>query len=357
MKILYVINSFEGGGGALPLPSIINVMRDAGHDVLVVALNKKDGRACRGLDGARIPYMIVSDGKRTYVKSLLTVSSIIEQEQPDLLWTSLSHATIMGQCLGKYHGIPVVSWLHNAWLKPENAMIMRRTMRFTRHWVADSGAAASFGQSVLRIPAERMSIWPIFRAPSQRQRAAAAGFNNFRLGSLGRLHRNKGYHVLLDAMSALQRRSPFTARRVSLTIAGEGAERGPLEKKVEKLGLANVSLPGFLCPEPFLASLNCYVQPSHHEGFCIAAHEAMCSALPVIASPVGEMAFSLERSKGGALVDYGDVDGLSRMIEYFANDPDRAALMGQMGRAWATEKFSPERFQASGHAALVNALR
>src|SRR3546814_8837707 len=75
-------------------------------------------------------------------------------------------------------------------------------------------------------------------------------------------------------------------------------------------GLENVRFVGFTDDAPaFLAGLHAYVQPSHHEGLCIAAHEAMLAALPVVGTAVGE----LPRSLGdGSLGD----DGCRRSEEH-----------------------------------------
>ncbi|WP_371424661.1 glycosyltransferase family 4 protein [Tardiphaga sp.] len=348
MKICYVINSLDGGGGALPVPNIVKVMRAAGHEVFVVALMERDGRARPALEAAATPYTVIGGARRAYVRTAVQLSGLVRGMAPDIIWTSLSHATITGQLVGKLHGIPVISWLHNAWLKPANTFIMRRTFELTRHWVADSEAVALFGQKVLGIPAERISIWPIFQADPAQPVARMAKPDCFRIGSLGRLHRNKGYDVLIEALALLRDRSPEISRSVRVAIGGDGPARADLERRVADLHLANIEFPGFVDPAPFLAGLNCYVQPSHHEGFCIAAHEAMCAGLPIVASPVGEMAHSVAKSQSGVLVDYGDIEGLSMALESLIRDPVEAARRGEIAREWAMKRYAPAAFMARG---------
>ena len=94
------------------------------------------------------------------------------------------------------------------------------------------------------------------------------------------------------------------------------------------------------------------MQPSHHEGFGIAAHEAMCAGLPVIASPVGEMANSIRASGGGVLVDYGDVEALAGALENLAKAPQWAFECGQEGRAWVMARYSRSAFATNGLAAI-----
>lgn len=354
MRICYVINSLDGGA-AFPLPAIAGVLRTAGYDVVVVALMERDGRARAGLEASDIPYVVIGGATRRYAATALRLAAVVRAMRPDVIWTSLSHATVSGQIVGRLTGTPVVSWLHNAWLKPINAVIMKRTAGLTRHWVADSSAVARFGQETLGIPADRMSVWPIFRADTAWAPARAPRNGHFVIGSLGRLHNNKGYDVLLRAMALLERRNPQAARAAIVQLAGEGPERANLERLARELGLANVVFCGFAEPLGFLQGLACYVQPSHHEGFCIAAHEAMVAGLPIIASPVGEMAKSIAAAGGGTLVDYGDAAKLSRVIEGYIRDPSRAAREGEKARAWVLEEFSAVSFRTRGLAAIAEA--
>jgi glycosyltransferase involved in cell wall biosynthesis len=175
------------------------------------------------------------------------------------------------------------------------------------------------------------------------------------IGSLGRLHPNKGYDVLIDALAVLQQRSPELARRAVVRIGGEGPARAALMSKAAERGVTNLELIGFTEPGSFLAGLNCYVQPSHHEGFCIAAHEALQAGLPVIASPVGEMAQSIRASGGGDLVDYGDAAQLATQLEKYIRDPALAHRTGAQAREWILRHFSTEAFATRGLAALRSA--
>ncbi|NQE64333.1 glycosyltransferase [Caulobacter sp. RHG1] len=352
MKICYVINSLDGGGGALPLPRILTLLRAAGHEVFVVSLMERDGLARPALEATGTPYAVIGGAKRSFVRTALRLNRIVKTMAPDLIWTSLSHATVTGQLVGRLQGIPVVSWLHNAWLKPANKVIMRATVALTRHWIADSETVAAFGKRVLGIGEAKISIWPIFQADPDWPVAKAAAEGKFTIGSLGRLHPNKGYDVLIEALARLRETSPTLARTIQVLIAGDGPARADLQRRVAELKLTNVWFVGFTAPGPFLALLNGYVQPSHHEGFGIAAHEAMCAGLPIIASPVGEMANSIRASGGGVLVDYGDVEELAVALESFATRPQWAFDCGQAGRAWVTARYSRSAFATNGLAAI-----
>lgn len=353
MKILYVINSLDGGGGALPLPRVLGLMRDAGHAVEVVALMRRDGRACAPLTAAGFPFTFLGGEQRRWLGPARRLYAHVRRTRPDLIWTSLSHATITGQLVGRALGVPIVSWLHNAWLKPANIAILRRTAPLTRCWVADSEASAAFGVDTLGIPRERIAIWPLFCVDPGLPPARGWTGGPFRIGSLGRLHPQKGYDVLIDALARARDFDRTTAARIQVDVAGEGPLLEALRLRARAHGLDNIFFPGFVsAPATFLASLHAYVQPSHHEGLCIAAHEAMAAGLPVIASPVGEMAHSLPAARAGRLVPHGDVDALAEAMLQLARNPELAHRIGASARSWAQHRYSATAFRQAGLAAL-----
>ena len=79
MKICYVINSLDGGGGALPLPRILAVLRAAGHEVFVVSLMERDGLARPVLEATGTPYAVIGGAKRRFVRTALRLNRIAGQ--------------------------------------------------------------------------------------------------------------------------------------------------------------------------------------------------------------------------------------------------------------------------------------
>jgi glycosyltransferase involved in cell wall biosynthesis len=102
------------------------------------------------------------------------------------------------------------------------------------------------------------------------------------LVAAGRLSKEKGFDVLLDAM-------PFVRAAISdadLTILGEGPLEPDLLAQRERLGLAEaVQLTGFLSnPHPYFKHADLFVLPSRYEGFGLVVIEALAVGTPVVAS-------------------------------------------------------------------------
>lgn len=71
--------------------------------------------------------------------------------------------------------------------------------------------------------------------------------------------------------------------------------------------------------------------------------EALALGLPIICSRNPQIPVDFDRLGCGISVEYGDVEGWQRAVEYIANHPDEARLMGERGRALAERMFNDER--------------
>lgn len=346
MKIAYVINSVEGGGAALPVPDVTGVMRKLGHHVEIFALARRDGKAIAPMERSGL-CVHVRDGDRTdHISAFRWLKREMAAYRPDVIWTSLTRATLLGQLVGKLLHVPVVSWQHSARLKPMNARLLRLLRNRSALWIADSACVEQMTRSTLGIAPDRILRWPIFCAHKEFPQASLwkAG-EILRVGTLGRLHPVKGYDTLCAAISLLHRKSALPPFEV--LIAGEGEERGRLEAMIAQDNLP-VRLIGYVNDPPaFLAGLHLYAQPSLWEGFCLGAHEAMLAGLPVVASRAGEMPFTIT-DKTGRIVPPENPEALAKALEELMENPESLSSMGAEARQVVLERFGVDRFEQAG---------
>lgn len=71
--------------------------------------------------------------------------------------------------------------------------------------------------------------------------------------------------------------------------------------------------------------------------------EALALGLPIICSRNPQIPVDFDRLGCGISVEYSDVEGWQRAVEYIATHPDEARLMGERGRALAEQMFNDER--------------
>lgn len=348
-RIAYVVNSLEGGGAAFPIPRIGAVLAGCGAQVRVFALTLRDGRGLPPIERAGFDPVVRDGGERDHIAAARWLVRETRAWGATHLWTSLSRATLVALALAPRLDTPVICWQHNAFLKPANRRLLRFLQRRATLWVADSWSVADLTRDRLGVDPPRLATWPIYAAdPAQPQAKPWRPGQTLQLGSMGRLHAAKGYDVLLAALSRL-RAHGFTAPvPFSIRIAGEGAERTRLEH-VARQSAVPMQLEGFAQDAAgFLASLHLYLQPSRREGFCIAAHEAMTAALPVIASRTGELAHSTENGITGWLVTPEDVDDLAAALRAALSRPDALSALGQTARMQVCTQYSQHAFTQTG---------
>lgn len=350
MRIAYIINSVEGGGAAGPVPAVTRILRNHGADVRVFALTGRDRRGLPAMLDAGLEVSVRPDGEKDHLAALRWITESLTAWRPDIIWTSLTRATLLGQIASQRMGIPVVSWQHAAYLKPANRLLLRARQKRSALWIADSHCVASLTTARLAVPAERLAIWPLFSAdPAAPQATPWQAGEPVRIGTLGRLHPVKGYDVLVGALARLKADGFNPPAPFEMVIAGDGAERAALEQAIRDAGIGNIRLAGYTeNPRDFLAGLHLYVQPSRSEGLCIAVHEAMQAGLPTIASAVGEMPYSIVDGVTGLVVPPNDVAALASALARLLAEPGQLATLGAAARARALDRFGADAFAAAG---------
>lgn len=139
--------------------------------------------------------------------------------------------------------------------------------------------------------------------------------------AVGRLHRQKGFDVLIEAFEHLE-----VAGEVRLVILGEGPARKELEALIDARCLRDrVALPGFHNnPYACMSRSDLFVLSSRWEGFPNVLAEAVALGVPVVSTdcPTGP-AEILGNEETGRLVPVDDSDRLREAIEEMLNRSDQ----------------------------------
>jgi len=145
--------------------------------------------------------------------------------------------------------------------------------------------------------------------------------------SVGRLVASKDHALLISAFADLCSNNP--AVPLSLIIYGEGEERCHLETLIASLNLQNkVFLPGTVQDiQRALYDSDCFIFPSHYEGFPNALCEAMAMGLPVIASNCSGNCDVVRNGIDGMLFPVGDKINLTKVIEALLLNPEKGSLL------------------------------
>lgn len=354
MRVAYIINSVEGGGAVAPIPAVARLLAAYGAEMRILSLTRRDGRGLPALLADGLDVRVRPGGDKDHVGALTWLDREVDVWRPQLLWTSLTRATLLGQIIGRWRNVPVASWQHAAYLRRANHMLLRATQAWSAMWIGDSQNVTDLTARRLKVPPARLATWPLFSAsPSVPLAKPWEPGRALRVGSLGRLHPVKGYDCLISALTIMKANGFIPPVPVEVEIGGSGASRAALFDQISAAALARVRLVGFVAqPRQFLASLHLYVQPSRSEGLCIAAHEAMESRLPAMVSAVGEMPHTVVDCVTGWVVPPADPIFLAATLHRALSHPDKLAPMGQEARTRILELFGPDAFAAAGKSVL-----
>lgn len=176
-----------------------------------------------------------------------------------------------------------------------------------------------------------------FTPPSQREATGA----DLTLLFVGRVVRQKGLDVLLDALAAL----PLSLRdRLSLTIVGDGPARSELQERAARLGLTErVLFRGWLgrdaLPDAYRTA-DLFVFPSRDEGMPNVVLEAMAAGLPVVATRIAGNQDLVVDGETGLMLEVDDTAALTTALARLIGDVDLRHRLGAEGRRRVVERFS-----------------
>lgn len=336
------------------IPSIAEVLKKEGAVLEVFALTRRDGRALPVLLEANLKVHIREGGNKDHIHAYLWLKEKLLDFKPSLIWSSVARASTLCLVLGKQLSISQVCWQHMANLKFSTYLIFYILRRCPVMWVGDSEAVSQITARRFHLPKERISTWTLFQSkPDAKQTTPWNQGQTFRIGTFGRLHSDKGFDILLKALSLIRQRHSRLNLKFEVIIGGDGKEKTKLLHLKQQINCNNVNFIGYVNDaENFLASLHLYVQPSREEGFCIGVHEAMQAGLAVIASNVGQIPYTIDEGKNGWLIPVEDVELLADRITYALHNPEKLFAMGQAGRRKVNALYSIEKFRQSGQQIL-----
>jgi trehalose synthase len=97
------------------------------------------------------------------------------------------------------------------------------------------------------------------------------------------------------------------------------------------------------------------LQKSIKEGFCLSVTEALWKGRPVVASNVGGLPSQIEDGRNGFLLDPQDLDGFAERIVYILKHPDEAKSLGERAKETVRQKFLITRL-LSDYLDMLNAI-
>lgn len=312
------------GGIEMQVHDLARHLQRAGHEVLVITPtdgpSEVDGVPVHRLDVPLLPFSIPFTPK-----TFRLVSELLRQERIDVAHFHggiVSPLAYLTAASAQARGIPTVVTTHCLWSYATPVFaLLDRAFRWSE-WnavlsaVSDVAAApirriAGDGREVLVLPNgidnRSWQVEPIETDP-----------RTVTLVSVMRLAPRKRPLQLLKMIRKVRDRAPEV--RLRLLVIGDGPERPSLERYIRAQGLGDVvELVGRLSREEIrriYATADVFVAPANLESFGIAALEARCAGVPVVAKARTGIREFVEHGREGLLAqsDRDMVDQLVRIV-------------------------------------------
>ena len=342
MRIEYLTTGLQVGGAEKVVFDLASGMKARGHDVSVTSLLEPKAYAERlrqqGIDVRSLDLDRERKDLARVVSALFAYRRAVGSRKPDIIHSHMVHANLFARAAVAFQpSLRLICTIHNIY---EGGRLRDLGYALT-NWASDldttiSEAATRRYVSDGVLPDRTMTVYSGVEVPRRSRAPVVAEGGRFRWIAIGRLEAQKDYPTLLRAMSQLG--------NASLSIAGDGSLRQPLEVMARHLGVHDriMFLGARTDLEEQLANHDGYVLSSSWEGFGLALAEAMASGLPVVATRSGGPSEVVGEDAGcGLIVAPGDEAALAVAMDAVARlAPGARFEMGNRGRDRIASRFS-----------------
>jgi glycosyltransferase involved in cell wall biosynthesis len=272
--------------------------------------------------------------------NVLAATAFCQTKRPFLAWVAtdwqgdrqdrVKHFPLLRRILDKHINGPVIRRTE------KNLLACGRILSLSDYTAKILGdiAGPRFHKEILPVPVDAELF-----APKQSSLVPA------RLGFAGRFNDpRKNIGLLLQAAAQLRQAFP----QVSVILMGDTAQPGVMQT-IAALGLQDhVTIKSGLSREQMrdcLQTLDVFVLPSHQEGLCISALEAMACGVPVVSTRCGGPEEFVVPAVTGSLVGFEPremTDAIARILA----DRDVRARMSAAARSLVEDRYANARADA-----------
>jgi glycosyltransferase involved in cell wall biosynthesis len=349
MRIVHLLAPAPIGGLERVVQGLTIGQQRRGHDVLVVAVGEHSMTADHPfrapLDAANVPIRQVVLRPRAYLDERARIAAICREFAPEVVHAHGNRPDVVDSPVVRSLGIGSVS-THHGWTY---GSLRNRVYEYLHTRSLRRGdAVIAVSESIARrleaqgVPPDRLYVvqnaWapvaePLSRAEARRLLDLPPDARL--VGSVGRLSREKGIDVLVDAMGLLRNDD------VVACVIGDGAEREREQAHAERVA-ARIIWKGMVpSASRLIKAFDVFVQSSRTEGTPIALLEAIAAEAPVVATRVGGVPDVVSGSEA-ILVPSENPAALADAIQRVLAKPEAAAERVRRAKLRLSSAFNSE---------------
>lgn len=352
-RILFVSTSTTLGGAEKTLFALATLLDHRQYPVAGVVSVKPAGHYARRLGDQGVTVETLGLTRRPSRADARRLAAIIERERPDIVHAVMYQAIQLARMAKPLTKVPfrLVSsprvnyrsrslWtlLVDRWLKERDDLLIAECEASRKFLIQKLGYKPA--KVVVIRNGVDLAGWSPSKIDRQKKRMELRlGAGDVLVGAIGRLDRQKGFSVLIEAMARLKE-TPLRC-----AILGGGPEHDRLAALIRKHELERtVWLLGEKDEIPaWLAAFDLYCLPSLWEGLPNSLLEAMALGLPAVASAVDGVPEAVSDGKDGLLVPPAQPAALARALRALADDAGKRAALGAAAKATVSERFTLRR--------------
>jgi glycosyltransferase involved in cell wall biosynthesis len=334
----------SAGGVGTHVRALLPTLREAGADVGVCGAPATEELFGFSASGADFTHVGISTGVAPVADARAVLQLRRALAGADLVHAHGLRAGLVAAAALRLPGPrpPLVLTLHNALqegggrLRAAMQSLERLTIRGADLVLAVSSDLAANGRlagarDVRVAPALAPPLPPAQRGRDEVRAELGLAEGRPLVVAVGRLHPQKGYDVLLDAVG----RWAGADTPPLLAVAGDGPLHDELAARIAAERLPVVLLGRRSDVPDLLGAADVCVLPSRWEGSPFTAQEALRAGTPLVATRAG----GIPELVGDAadLVPVGDAPALADALKRVLTDPAHAAALGEAGRRQAAQ--------------------
>lgn len=323
MRILLLTTGLRLGGAEQQVAALARRFDALGHAVAVVSLTP--GCEVALPPGIETLDLAMRKSPLSMARALRQMRRFVQHWRPDVIHAHMVHANLLGRALIATDLArvmpPLVCTAHSA---REGGVARMLAYRLTDRWADLTTHVSAEGRERMiaagAVPAGRIAVvangidtarfHPDGAARAEKRAELDLDAAAPLLLHVGRLVPEKNQTLLLEAFARL----PSSLASARLLIAGDGPERGALERRIAALSLGErVRLLGTRADVPaLLNAADVFALSSDIEGMPLVVGEAMACGCPVVATDAAGVAQMVDGF--GQVVPRGDADALAAAL-------------------------------------------
>ncbi len=349
-RLLLLVTDLEIGGTPTVVRELAPRLVSPGHIDVTVACLKPAGPVAAQIVSRGVSVRSFEARHTWQLPGVVrALRRFVDERQITTVFSFLVHANTVAALASR--GAPLVRWFQSIQTTQPyprwHWWLQRRMQGQAKSIAVPSQSVADFAIS-RGIDKSKIAVIPNAIDPASFDGKPAPAREDWtgqvRVGFIGRLDPIKRLPDLISAMQLLP-------SRFSLTIYGDGAQRGELEALVAVRQLSQrVRFAGSVpSPIPALREIDLLVLPSAAEGFPLVPIEAMMMHVPVVGTNVPGIRDVIQSQQTGLLVPVGNSGEIARAIERLSNQPELRQRLTECAHSDVLERFTWDKVLLAYH--------